>query len=51
MTVLKTCAGAAPCSVTVGPWEELGSHMFYGRAVDLLDAMGENMATITVTNP
>src|SRR3989344_5645398 len=47
---LKSCAGAAPCTVTTGPWNvPSGSVLsFEGRAYDMLHATATVMATVTV---
>ncbi|MCI0479518.1 hypothetical protein L0Y59_03155 [Candidatus Uhrbacteria bacterium] len=32
--VIKTCIGAAPCTMTTGPWPDAGTLTFAGRATD-----------------
>ena len=47
---LKTCQGAAPCSVTTGPWNLPSGTVltFEGRAYDLLSATATAMTTVKI---
>ena len=47
-TLLKTCVGAAPCTVTTGPWTTTGTLTFNATALDLLDVTSTAMTTVTV---
>lgn len=43
--VLKHCVGAAPCTVTTGPWESAGATLtFEGRAQDPQGASGSSIS-------
>jgi len=51
-TVLKTCTGAAPCTLVTGPWNETGTLIFRGRAIDSLGLSAEtDPVFVTVTDP
>lgn len=41
-TVLKSCDGAAPCTMVTGPWNTAGTISFYGRATDGLGMVSES---------
>jgi hypothetical protein len=49
-SLLKTCTGAAPCTVATGPWTlPSGSIIsFTGVAFDMLGATGTAMTTVTI---
>ncbi len=46
--VLKTCAGAVPCTVQTGPWMSAGTLTFQGTASDLVGATSTAMTTVVV---
>ncbi|MFA6161434.1 MAG: Ig-like domain-containing protein [Patescibacteria group bacterium] len=48
--ILKTCSGAVPCTYTAGPWSQIGTYTFYGKATDLLGASDEKSVTVEVRN-
>ncbi len=48
--VLKRCDGAAPCTATTGPWNDIGTLVFGGRAYDTKNTIGvDGDVTVTVT--
>ncbi|MDQ7814371.1 MAG: hypothetical protein RDU25_01000 [Patescibacteria group bacterium] len=43
--VLKHCEGAAPCTVSTGPWNTIGTLTFGGKATDALSKTAENTSS------